>query len=103
MAGPTDPPDWVNNNKGKVQAAFDRAQAAKQQMAEKVDSQQVKKSAPGMHLTPDGAMRAGPDRQAHMNSMKKDDAAAREARERAAAIQKSKESQQSKGKDEPER
>jgi len=87
MANPTDPPDWVKENQGKAKEAFDRAQVAKQALPEKIDSQQVKNSAPGMHLRPTGPARAGPDAQAHVNAMAKDDAAAKEARDRSSATQ----------------
>ena len=104
MAGSTDPPDWVQSNKGKPQSADSRAAALKQQAAERVDSQQVKQSAPALKPSPSGPMRAGADRQAHAEAMKKDDASAKlaQARQRAKSIQQ-KESQIDKGKDGRER
>jgi hypothetical protein len=101
MAGPTDPPEWLNNNKGKAQNAFDRALAEKQQTAASVESEQVKKSAPGMKLTPNGPMRAGPDRQAHNSAMIKDNDRAKEARalQLAESVRKGKDKQAEKAKD----
>lgn len=104
MADPTNPPDWVQDNKGKAQSAYSRAATLKQQAAERLDSQQVKQSAPGLKPSPSGPMRAGADRQAHAEAMKKDDAAAKlaQARQRAKSIQQ-KESQIDKGKEGRER
>lgn len=89
---------YSRDEKGRASAALERARQAKQQVPpQRVESEQVKQSAPGMKPTPSGSMRAGPDRQAHTQAMKQDDNAAKleRARQKAASANKNK----SKGKD----
>ena len=84
MAGPTDPPEWMKENKGKAQAALDRArvlqQAEAQKAPDRVESQQVRQSAPTMQPKPPSQVRQAVDRGAHNERMQRDSKAAELAR-----------------------
>lgn len=106
MAGPTDPPDWVKENKGKAQSALDRARGLQQREAQKapesVPSQQVRQSAPTMQPKPPAQARQAPDRSAHNERMQKDSKTAELARARelqASIARRQQEAQKTRDKD----
>jgi len=104
MAGPTDPPDWVKANSGKVQSAFDRAQADKQKTVKPVatNSQQVSNNAPGMNgPNPPQNAKSQMAREAHNRNMNKDDQEAKRAaaRDKMKAIKSREERAPEKSKD----
>jgi hypothetical protein len=61
-----DDPQDPRNRAARITDAYNRAQEARQQQkaAPRQESEMVRKDAPGMHLRPDGPMRAQADRQA---------------------------------------
>lgn len=85
----------------KLSNAYDLAKSGQQQnKAEPLNSQQVAKSAPGMNgPNPPANAKNAMAQDVHKNSMAKDDARAKEAREIAQSIKKQKEAEQDKGKD----
>lgn len=94
--------EFKKDPQSKLSDSFDRAKAAqqqKQQAPERQDSQQVKNSAPSMQPKPPSNVRGAVDRQAHNNSMAKDDSRVKEAQERANSINKNKENQPEQNKD----
>jgi len=88
-------------DKGKAASAFDRAQQIKQekQAPERMESEQVKKSAPGMQPKPPGHVRGAVDREAHNRDMAKDTDRLERKRELAASINKDKDRQPEKSRE----
>lgn len=106
MSGPTDPPDWMKENKGRAQSALDRARSLQQpepqKTPERVPSQQVRQSAPTMQPKPPSQVRQAVDRGAHNERMQKDSKAAELARARelqASIARRQQEAQKTREKD----
>lgn len=78
MAGPTDPPDWVQRNTGKAREAFDRAQSPQEKPQQGIGSEQVAKSAPQMQPKPPSMARDSVDREAHAERLEQDRARAKQ-------------------------
>jgi len=104
----TGPTDWEKQNKDKAASAFDRARSGQtMQKPEKVNSQQVAKTAPGMNgpAPPQNAKNAMA-RQSHNKDMAKDDKAASVARAKElqkGALEKQTQQQRERSKGEKER
>jgi len=104
----TGPTDWEKQNKDKAASAFDHARSEQNQSTpEKVNSQQVAKSAPGMNgPNPPANAKNAMARESHKKDMSKDDAAAREARAKElqkGALEKQAQQQRERSKGEKER
>lgn len=112
MSDPTDPPDWQKRNQGKSASAFERARELKDKQVSKEaepgkGSEQVKQSEPTLKPNPPSFIRNGPDRQAHLERMAKDDKAAKldRAQDKKDAIleRRAQEKEPEKARDEKER
>lgn len=106
MPGPTDPPDWMKENKGRAENAFDRARGLRQLEAQKaperVESHQVRQSAPTMQPRPPTQVRQAVDRGAHNERTRQDQKAADVARARQlkeAVVHRQNEAQKTRDKD----
>ncbi len=104
----TGPTDWEKQNKDKAASAFDRARSGQtMEKPERVDSQQVAKTGPGMNgPNPPANAKNAMARETHNKDMAKDDSAAREARAKElqkGVLEKQQQQQREQSKGEKER